>query len=296
MPDRAAIEALLAGQHSDPFAVLGLHACEDAWELRVLLPSASAVQLILPQDASANLPLRTPPDLPAGCGWFVGRWPMGLLGDARFDYRLRVQWANGSQGDYADAYAFGPQLAEDALWALAHGEHPHADQLLGGHPLTIDGVDGVRFAVWAPNARRVSVVGNFNDWDGRRHPMRLRHTAGVWELFVPHVQVGDFYKFELLDAQGHLLPLKADPYAHASELRPGTASRVAARPLAQRLPADRGQANARHAAISIYEAHVGSWRRWARGDAAMTAVSTIGIGLLPNCPTTSPSSALRISS
>jgi 1,4-alpha-glucan branching enzyme len=261
MLDHAAIEALLAGQHGDPFALLGLHACEDAWELRVLLPSAISVYLILPQDASANFALSTPPDLPAGCGWFVGRWPMRLLGRARFDYRLRVQWANGSQGEYADAYAFGPQLAEDALWALAQGDCPQPQHLLGAHPLNIDGVDGVRFAVWAPNARRASVVGNFNDWDGRRHPMRLRHTAGVWELFVPHVQIGDFYKFELLDAQGHLLPLKADPYAYASELRPGTASRVAARPLAQPLPADRGQANARQAPISIYEAHIGSWRR-----------------------------------
>ncbi|MCC6504107.1 MAG: hypothetical protein IT475_01530, partial [Aquimonas sp.] len=142
MLDHAAIEALLAGQHGDPFALLGLHACEDAWELRVLLPSAKSVHLILPNEISADfgaprnapdssfprrresskittvdsrlrgndgffeLPfeLSTPPDLPAGCGWFVGRWPMRLLGDARFDYRLRVQWANGSHGDYADAY------------------------------------------------------------------------------------------------------------------------------------------------------------------------------------------------
>ena len=291
MPDRAAIEALLRAEHGDPFAVLGLHACGEMWELRVLLPSATSVHLILPNETSADfgvprntpdssfprrresglrgndglfeLPfeLSSPTDLPAGCGWFVGRWPMRLLGDTRFDYRLRVQWANGHVGEYADAYAFGPQLSDDAIWSLAQGEHPQPHHLLGAHPLRIDGVDGVRFAVWAPNARRVSVVGSFNDWDGRRHPMRLRHTAGVWELFVPHVRVGDFYKFELLDAHGHLLPLKADPYARASELRPGTASRVSADIALQRLPAERAPANARHAAISIYEVHAGSWRR-----------------------------------
>ncbi|MEZ5454704.1 MAG: 1,4-alpha-glucan branching protein GlgB [Lysobacteraceae bacterium] len=303
MPDRAAIEALLRAEHGDPFAVLGLHACGEMWELRVLLPSATSVHLILPNETSADfgvprntpdssfprgresskvktldsrlrgndglfeLPfeLSSPTDLPAGCGWFVGRWPMRLLGDARFDYRLRVQWANGHVGEYADAYAFGPQLSDDAIWSLAQGEHPQPHHLLGAHPLRIGAVDGVRFAVWAPNARRVSVVGSFNDWDGRRHPMRLRHTAGVWELFVPHVRVGDFYKFELLDAHGHLLPLKADPYARASELRPGTASRVSADIALQRLPAERAPANARHAAISIYEVHAGSWRRGEEG-------------------------------
>jgi len=126
-------------------------------------------------------------------------------------------------------------------------------------------VVGVRFAVWAPNARRVSVVGGFNGWDGRRHPMRLRHEAGVWEIVVPHAVIGDLYKFELLAADGRLLPLKADPFARAAQLRPDTASVVAAMPEVRHLPEGRAAANERHAAISIYEVHAASWRREGQG-------------------------------
>ncbi len=138
--------------------------------------------------------------------------------------------------------------------------------MLGAHLQQQRGVAGVRFALWAPNARRVSVVGDFNSWDGRRHPMRLRHAAGIWEIFIPHVAIGERYKFELLDRQGELLPLKADPYALAAELRPDTASRVAALPAPQALPPQRGPANARGAPISIYEVHAPSWRHAADGN------------------------------
>ena len=117
------------------------------------------------------------------------------------------------------------------------------------------------FAVWAPNARRVSVIGSFNAWDGRRHPMRLRHAAGVWEIFVPHAAVGDLYKFEVVDRDGALLPSKADPFARESEMRPSTASKVATTLAPRALPADRAAANDRTAPISIYEVHAGSWRR-----------------------------------
>ena len=126
-------------------------------------------------------------------------------------------------------------------------------------------IPGTRFAVWAPNASRVSVVGSFNDWDGRRHPMRLRHRAGIWEIFIPHVAAGDLYKFEIVDRLGRLLPLKSDPYAFAAQLRPDTASRVVGLPAERRLPAERAAANERHAPISIYEVHAASWRHGASG-------------------------------
>jgi 1,4-alpha-glucan branching enzyme len=243
---------LLAGRYADPFALLGLHAdAQGRLWLRALLPGASKVELL---DALTSRSL-------------VSLQPRGALFESlvprrrkRFDYRLAVAWADGSQGIYADAYAFGPQLGDADLALLAAGDHPRPFTLLGAHALAQDHVDGVRFAVWAPNARRVSVVGSFNQWDGRRHGMRLRHAAGIWEIFVPHAALGDLYKFEIIAANGELLPLKADPYARAAQLRPDTASIVAALPTARSLPPERAAANARQAPLSIYEVHAASWR------------------------------------
>jgi 1,4-alpha-glucan branching enzyme len=253
--DRAGIEQLVGGSHADPFAVLGLHADAGGrlW-IRALLPQATQVELL---DAASGARLvgleRRHPD-----GLFEAAVPRRRNA---FDYRLRVTWQQGLQQVLADAYAFDPQLDEAELQAFHEGRHARPWQMLGAHLLSVHGVAGVRFAVWAPNARRVSVLGDFNAWDGRRHPMRLRHRAGVWEIFVPHAGVGDRYKFELLDAGGELLPLKADPYAFFAELRPDTASVVAALPAPHALPADRAAANRRDAPISIYEVHAGSWRR-----------------------------------
>ena len=252
MLEQDQIDELLAGRHTDPFALLGLHADGQGrlW-LRALLPGASKVELL---DALTSRTL-------------VSLQPHGALFESlvprrrkRFDYRLAVAWADGSQGIYADAYAFGPQLGEADLALLAAGDHPRPFTLLGAHALEQDHIDGVRFAVWAPNARRVSVVGSFNQWDGRRHGMRLRHAAGIWEIFVPHAALGDLYKFEIIAANGELLPLKADPYARAAQLRPDTASIVAALPAARALPPERAAANARQAPLSIYEVHAASWR------------------------------------
>jgi 1,4-alpha-glucan branching enzyme len=264
MLDGAEVAALLAAHHADPFAALGMHADATGklW-VRALLPGAESVELL---DAASgktltNLLLRD------DNAFFEARVP---LRRKPFDYRLKVRWRNGRQGGlsegtllegtYADAYAFGPQIDEADLAAFRDGREMRPQRFLGAHPRTIGGVDGVRFAVWAPNARRVSVVGDFNAWDGRRHPMRLRHTAGVWEIFVPHVAAGDLYKFEVFDAAGHL-HVKADPYAFASEMRPSTASKVAAPQPLRALPAERAAANDRHAPISIYEVHASSWRQ-----------------------------------
>ncbi|MBK9656858.1 MAG: 1,4-alpha-glucan branching protein GlgB [Rhodanobacteraceae bacterium] len=233
-------------------------------------------------------------------GLFEARIP---LRRERFDYRLAVRWLAGGEGVYADAYAYGSLIGDAELQAFHEGRHGRPYALLGAHPVVVstdaaddpdscrsalardevsgqsdraqarsynaDGtpreVPGTRFAVWAPNASRVSVVGNFNDWDGRRHPMRLRHQAGIWEIFIPHVAIGDLYKFEIVDRHGLLLPLKSDPYAFAMQLRPDTASRVAGMPAERRLPAGRAVANERHAPIAIYEVHAASWRRGASG-------------------------------
>ena len=255
MIDDSDVLALVGGRHVDPFAVLGLHADgqQRLW-IRALLPGASAVTLL---DARSKRVLATLL-LRHADGLFETLVPRRRK---QFDYRLQVRWADDCVQQLADAYAFGPLLRDEELIALRDGTHPRPYTVMGAHPQRQRGVDGVRFAVWAPNARRVSVVGDFNGWDGRRHALRLRHTAGVWELFVPHASIGDRYKYAVLGLSGELLPLKADPYAFATELRPDSASRVASLVDAKVLSHQRAQANARNAPMSIYEVHAPSWRR-----------------------------------
>jgi 1,4-alpha-glucan branching enzyme len=258
------VMALVQATHPDPFAVLGQHLASNGtlWQ-RCLLPGATEVQLL---DAATGEAVVT----------LTQRHPEGLFEapvtgrTARFNYRLQVRWAPGTQSCLADAFQFGTLLSEDDLQAFSEGHLARPWQALGAWPLTLGegatAVAGVRFAVWAPHARRVSVVGDFNVWDGRRHPMRHRLGHGVWEIFVPHAAVGDHYKFEILAADGQLLPLKADPFARAAELRPATASVVAPAPVPRSLPPARAAANAANAPISIYEVHLGSWRRRADGS------------------------------
>ena len=254
MLDKPSVAALVAGRHGDPFAALGLHAAPDGrfW-LRSLQPGAAQVDVL---DGHTGKTLCTLPPRDAQ-GLFEGVIPRRRK---PFAYRLAINWADGRYEILDDAYRFGPQLADADLQLLAEGRHPAPYAVLGAHRMDIEGVAGVRFALWAPNARRVSTIGDFNQWDGRRHPMRLRHDAGIWEIFIPGLGLGELYKFELLDAQGRMLPAKADPYARASELRPGTASRVAALPAPKSLPESRTAANRRDAPISIYEVHAASWR------------------------------------
>jgi 1,4-alpha-glucan branching enzyme len=242
-------QAICQGRHGDPFAVLGPHTGPDGnpW-VRAFLPGAASA--VVAAGARA-WPLK----LRDGAGLWEG--PVGAPGL----YQLRVRWQDGSESLIEDPYRFGPVLGDMDVWLLGEGSHLRPYEILGATPRVVDGVPGTAFAVWAPNATRVSVVGDFNFWDGRRHPMRLRRECGVWELFLPGVAKGARYKFELLDRNGQLLPQKADPYARQSELRPATASVVAAMPpVAPPSPA-RAQANQLDAAMSIYEVHLGSWRR-----------------------------------
>ncbi len=169
------------------------------------------------------------------------------------------------QWEADDPYRFPPLLTEIDLELLAEGNHLKLYEILGAQPRNVEGVDGVGFAVWAPNALRVSVIGDFNAWDGRRHPMRRRHRAGIWEIFIPGLWAGIPYKFELLGADGKLLPQKADPVAFRQEHPPATASIVHG-PVSRSAQVEgwverRKEANALDAPISIYEVHLGSWRR-----------------------------------
>jgi 1,4-alpha-glucan branching enzyme len=256
MIDRADLDALIAARHSDPFAVLGPHAADDGrlW-LHALLPGAETVEAIDPATGAslARLAAR-----------IAGLYFEAPLDGERRPYRLRVRWQHGASGDYADPYAFGPSLGAQDLHFLGEGSHLRPWQVLGAHPMTLDGVAGTRFALWAPNASRVSVVGDFNGWDGRRHPMRVHHGGGIWEIFLPHVGAGDRYKYEIRTRDGTVLPLKSDPYAFACEMRPASASVVAA-PARRGLPPARAQANRHDAPMAAYEVHLGSWRRRADG-------------------------------
>jgi 1,4-alpha-glucan branching enzyme len=250
--DRSQWVVLAQGRHADPFALLGPHRTADGWVIRVNLPGVVAVT-ILRADGSCWGEAKRIVD-----GLFLVRGD-----DDPGRYLVAAQWPWGVER-HADAYAFGALLDEGTLQAFHHGRLDRPADVMGAHPARIDGIDGVRFAVWAPNAGHVSVVGDFNRWDGRRHPMRLRHTAGVWEIFIPAVTAGAHYKYEIVDKQGHPLPLKADPYARQMELPPASASIVPAEFKVSWHDAawmeGRIHTQRIEAPLSIYEVHAPSWR------------------------------------
>ncbi|HEV2609932.1 MAG TPA: 1,4-alpha-glucan branching protein GlgB [Noviherbaspirillum sp.] len=250
--DEAALSALLDGDLRDPFSILGMHALDDGLVVRAFLPGARAVRLIDAECGQDLAPMHRQQGTDVFAAFLPGR-------RSRFAYRFAVNWGR-HESLLEDPYRFPPVLGEMDVWLLSEGTHRRPYEKLGAHLVEIDGVVGASFAVWAPNARRVSVVGNFNQWDGRRHMMRLRHECGVWEIFVPHVGAGDLYKYEILSADGGRL-LKADPFAFRAELRPATASVVHPMPALCLPRPERRAANSTGAPVSIYEVHPGSWRR-----------------------------------
>ncbi len=252
MPDAGAIDAIAHGRHGDPFAVLGPHDTADGCSIRAFLPNADGATVIDRSNGQVLGALqRLHPD-----GFWAGTIP------ARAPYTLRFDTPFGSY-ETADPYAFPPTLGPLDLHLLGEGRHRDLGHVLGAHPAEMEGVPGVRFAVWAPNASRVSVVGDFNFWDGRRHPMRRHTGAGVWDLFIPGVAAGAIYKYELLGPNGEMLPQKADPVAWAAELPPKTGSIVVS--AADRRWTDaswmqrRAAAQSASAPISTYEVHAASW-------------------------------------
>jgi 1,4-alpha-glucan branching enzyme len=248
------IERLLQGRLHDPRRVLGLHTVDaQTVVVRALLPSALTVRLVSPDVELARIP---------GTALFQWTGPSVAI---EAPYKLRWQEHDGTWLERYDPYSFPVHIDTGDLARFASGAHIHAHRFLGAHALTIAGVPGVRFAVWAPNAERVSVVGSFNHWDGRGHPMSVRGDSGVWELFVPEIGAEELYKYEISTRTGRELRLKADPYAAAYENRPATAS-VTTAPPAFRWDDDEWLAERRHRdwlrePISIYEVHLGSWRR-----------------------------------
>jgi len=249
-----AFAALAEGRHRDPFALLGIHSVGKSRVVRTFQPQAKQVDLI---DADGNhvADMRKV----HSDGLFVAAMP-----PRKRRYRLRVTTHDGHTADIEDAYRFPQSLGDIDLYLLGEGSDRQIYNKLGAQVISLEGVPGTRFAVWAPNASRVSVVGDFNDWDGRRHIMRLHPANGIWEFFLPGVGRGARYKFEMLDKRGKLLPLKTDPYGNYHEPPPGNASIVYESGYQWKDSSWVGKRSVvpnLDSPVSIYEVHLGSWRR-----------------------------------
>jgi len=253
-PDPGELAQLAAGTHADPHRVLGAHPVDGGVVIRALHPDAVSAECLLEDGRAVAM-------APQGK---TGVFAVVLEGRTLpLRYRFRFRFAGGGVWEQDDPYRFLPSVGEVDIYLISEGTHRALWRVLGAHPRQLDGVDGTGFAVWAPNARGVSVVGDFSRWDERRLPMRRLGTSGVFELFVPGVAPGALYKFHIL-GPNHELRLKADPFARAAELPPGTASRVTASSYqwgdaewqARQAGRDPGRAP-----MAIYEVHLGSWAR-----------------------------------
>jgi 1,4-alpha-glucan branching enzyme len=271
----AEIEAIVGGYHGDPFRILGPHRVQklrgaQRWEVRAFLPQAESAEVIL-GDARVAMERKNPQ------GFFIGQ----MDGDPRL-YRLGAQLSGGETIEIEDPYRFPPLLSDFDLHLHGEGTHYETYDMLGAHLVQSEGVPGVRFALWAPNAEVVSVIGDFNGWDSRRHPMRLR-TGGIWEFFLPNLPEGANYKYHIRSRIKGYQEQKADPYATRSECPPKTASIVWG--LDKHQWQDAGWMEARAKSdllkrpVAAYEVHLGSWLRGPNHDSLSyreLAVSLVG--------------------
>ena len=268
-------EAIIRGDHGNPFSYLGPHDLGNGGQvIRAFAPDARAVEVI---GSSGDAAAQT-------TGHHDGLFEIVLGGPLPRPYRLRVLRDVGSE-EVVDPYQFGSCLGEVDLYLMREGTHLQVYDRLGAHLVRIEGIDGVLFVVWAPNASRVSVVADFNLWDGRRHPMRFHPGAGLWELFIPDVKEGARYKYEIKTRDGRLLPLKADPVAYGAERPPATASVVCR--LDHHEWHDQEWLNERRhrhlyaSPMTIYEVHLGSWRRRPEEDNRWLSYRELAATLVP---------------
>jgi 1,4-alpha-glucan branching enzyme len=252
LPAADELEALVGARHHDPFSLLGLHRTGRDWSLRVFRPYAASVSVRTPAGFEPMKRIHAQ-------GVFA--W-QGADAPVR-PVVLRVS-ESGRDFETCDAYTFAPAMGADDLYLFNEGRLEQAYRVLGSRLEQRDGVSGVRFACWAPNAARLSVVGEFNRWDGRVHPMSVHGLSGVWELFIPGIDEGTLYRYEIRNRATGEVFVKTDPYARFHELRPGTAAQVVADEYAWRdskWMSERSRWDWLHAPINIYEVHAGSWRR-----------------------------------
>src|SRR5262252_774877 len=267
--DPAELAALMAGRHTEPHRLLGVHPAAvdgiDGIVVRTFHPDAVGVDLLHRGGSHEAFAAE-------GSG---GAFALFLPGQRPpLSYRLRFRFHDGATWERGDPYRFAPTLGEVDLHLFNEGTHRRLWEVLGAHARTLDGEAGVAFAVWAPNALRVSVIGDFCRWDGRLLPMRRLGTSGIFELFVPGAREGQLYKFELLTREG-ALRVKTDPMARAMERAPGTASRIVS--TSSHAWGDgawmraRREQDPRRRPMLIYEVHLGSWRRVPEeGDRVLT--------------------------
>ena len=252
--DPVALARLVAGTHHDPHSVLGAHPVPEGLIVRAYHPDATLAECLVPDEPPvAMMPLGVP-----------GTFGVLLKGKSLpLRYRFRFRFAGGGVWEQDDPYRFLPSLGEMDIYLISEGTHRRLWDVLGAHPRQLGGVDGVAFAVWAPNAQGVSVVGDFCRWDERRLPMRMLGASGVFELFVPGISAGALYKYRILGPRGEVR-LKADPFAGSMELPPSTASRVAASSYQWgdgQWMAERRERDPRRSPLAVYEVHLGSWAR-----------------------------------
>src|SRR4051812_33835612 len=250
------LQELAEARHADPFGVLGPHLEPNKGVvIRTVMPTAERITVTRNGSGTVEMTRRHP------AGIFEA-----VLADVTEipDYRLRVSFDGGGTSEIDDPYRYGRVLSDYDLYLFGQGKHTRIYDKLGAHPITIGNSAGVHFAVWAPNAARVSVVGDFNAWDGRRHPMRSLGSSGIWEIFIPGPTLGERYKFELLTRHGEVI-LKSDPFGFAFELPPLNASIVAAPSYQWRdsewMDRRKSADSWFHAPFAVYEVHLGSWAR-----------------------------------
>jgi 1,4-alpha-glucan branching enzyme len=284
-----AIDAVIIGRNSDPFAVLGPHAVETAagrrWVIRSFHPGAISAAIHFTGAQAQSQPTVEATKLRPE-GFFEAALPEYQKDrPSAASYRLEYKFAAGAKYETYDTYAFPFLLSEFDLYLMGEGRHYDTYNKLGAHLHTVEGVKGANFAVWAPSAQRVSLVGDFNHWDGRIHPMRARGSSGVWELFVPELAEGAIYKYEIIGPNGNMIPLKADPYAFRAELRPATGSIVTNLDIYKwndsAWTTQRAHTNWFDKAVSIYEVHLGAWRRVPEENDRWLTYRELGDQLIP---------------
>ncbi|MCB1438565.1 MAG: 1,4-alpha-glucan branching protein GlgB [Nitratireductor sp.] len=271
-----AIASIISGSERDPFGLLGIHRAGNGLVARCFIPGAQEVEAFTLDGKHAGKIARIHDE-----GLFEGK--LRIRKPRPLRYKARNE---GGEWSVADPYSFGPVLGPFDDYFMGEGRHLRLFDKLGAHIIEHEGASGVHFAVWAPNATRVSVVGDFNAWDGRRNVMRFRGDSGVWETFIPDLQAGAIYKYEIVDSKGTILPLKADPFAFRSELRPKTASVVEHH--FDHAWGDQehrdfwADADARRQPVSIYEVHAGSWQRGQDGEGFLSW-DELANRLIPYC-------------